>query len=88
METKTLQRPVFRVSAIKRMFQRDIADGDLRYVLATGKTVREYQAGRSFPIRTAAASPRSRSIRVVIAEDPTAGEGIILTAFPQDQEAL
>ncbi len=87
METKTLKSLVFRVSAIKRMFQREIPDGDLRYVLATGKTLREYQADSSYAFRTVAASPRSRSIRVVIAEDQRAGEVIILTAYPQDQEA-
>jgi hypothetical protein len=86
METKTLKRLIFRVAAIKRMFQRDIADGDVRYALATGRTVREYPDERSYPLRTVTAAPRSRPIRVVIAEDPDSTEVLILTAYPQTKE--
>jgi hypothetical protein len=88
METKTLKTLIFRVAAIKRMFQREIADGDVRYVLAAGKTVQEYPDGRSYPLRRVTAAPRSRPIQVVIAEDPRSREVIILTAYPQTKEPL
>lgn len=34
---------VFRSHAIKRMFERNVRPEDVRHVLTTGKTIREYR---------------------------------------------
>ncbi len=85
MEANKLKKLVFRVAAIKRIFQGEIADGDLRYVLATGKTVEEYPGEGPYPLKTLTASPRSRPTRVVVAEDRTSNEVIILTAYSHEE---
>ena len=75
---------VFRVHAIRRMFQRQINTEDARHVLATGETIEEYPEDLPYPSRLVLGRKGDRPIHVVVAEDRETGEIIVLTAYQPD----
>ena len=81
-----MSRLIFRVRAVKRMFQREVGDADVRYVLATGKLMEETPEESPFVFRRRMAFPRSRSIEVVSAEDLSAESIVIITAYESPRE--
>ncbi len=83
-----MSRLIFRVRAIKRMFEREIGDADVRYVLATGTLMEETPEESSFVFRRRMAHPRSRVIDVVSAEEESAERIVIVTVYESPREAL
>jgi len=45
----TSNRLVFRVHAIRRMFERRISDEDIRYILQTGEVIENYLDDSPYP---------------------------------------
>lgn len=81
----TVQRNVvFRIHAIRRMFERAIGVDDVRAVLATGETIEEYPDDAPFPSRLVLGSVGDRPIHVVSADDVDRGETIVITVYEPD----
>jgi len=83
MEVKRL---VFRVHAIKRMFQRRISEEDIRHVLTTGEVIEEYPDETPYPSRLVLGWYGSRPIHVVIADHIEAQETIVITVYEPDPD--
>jgi len=72
---------VFRVHAIKRMFERGVSIEDVRHVLETGEHVEEYPDDKPFPSRLTLGFVGSRPLHVVAAEDRESNAAIIITVY-------
>ncbi|MFQ5961400.1 MAG: DUF4258 domain-containing protein [Candidatus Methylomirabilales bacterium] len=79
-----MNRLVFRIHALQRMFKRRISDEDVRQVLATGKTIETYPGDKPFPSRLVFGWCGSRPIHVVVADNTTEHETIVITAYEPD----
>ena len=77
---------VFRVHAIKRMFQRRISKDDVRHVLETGATIETYPHDTPYPSRLVLGWGDARPLHVVAAENAETGETIVITAYEPDPE--
>lgn len=83
MEAKRL---VFRVHAIKRMFQRRISEEDIRHVLTTGEVIEEYPDETPYPSRLVLGWYGSRPIHVVTADHIEVQETIVITVYEPDPD--
>ena len=72
---------VFRVHAIRRMFERGISDDDVRHALANGETIEDYPDDTPFPSRLVLVWRGPRPLHVVVATDPQAGEDIVVSVY-------
>lgn len=77
-------RFVFRVHAIQRMYQRDISEPEVRYVIATGETVADYPDDTPYPSRLVLGWSGRRPIHVVVADNVDDQENIVITAYEPD----
>ena len=77
---------IFRVHALERMFQRDISDADVRHVIATGETIREYPDDRPYPSRLVLGWRDQRPLHVVVADNEADDTMIIITAYEPDPD--
>ena len=77
-------RLVFRVHAIKRMFQRRISKDAVQQVVATGETIETYPTDKPFPSRLILEYVGTRPLHVVGADDALAQETIIVTVYQPD----
>ncbi len=75
---------VFRVHAIRRMFERGISDADVRHVLETGETIEDYPADSPFPSRLVLGWCGARPVHVVIATNTESDEEVVITAYQPD----
>jgi hypothetical protein len=79
-----VERLVFRVHAIQRMFERKIDKEDIRHVLATGKTIETYPDDQPHPSRLVLGWKGLRPIHVVVADNPAQHETIVITVYEPD----
>jgi len=86
MAVMALERLVFRVHAIQRMFQREIAADDVRHVLATGDVIERYPADTPYPSYLTLGWRGARPIHVVAADDAASKETIIITVYEPESE--
>lgn len=77
---------VFRVHAIKRMFQRRISEDDVRHVLETGETIETYPDDTPYPSQLILGWWNARPLHVVVAENVETRETIVITAYEPDPE--
>ena len=77
---------VFRIHAIKRMFQRRISKEDVQEVLETGETIETYPDDEPYPSRLLLGWRHMRPLHVVAAENVEFGETIVSTAYESDRE--
>lgn len=77
---------VFRVHAIKRMFQRRISKDDVRLVLENGETIENYPEDTPYPSRLVFWRRNARPLHVVVSENTGTGETIVITAYEPDPE--
>jgi hypothetical protein len=75
------RRIVFRIHAIRRMFERQISVEDVRQVLATGETVESYPQDLPYPSRLVSGTVDERPIHVVAADNTDDQEIIVVTAY-------
>ena len=78
------KRIVFRAHAIKRMFERQISDDDVRHVLETGEVIEEYPDDIPFPSRLMLGWRGFRPLHIVIADNADTDETIVITAYEPD----
>lgn len=77
-------RLVFRVHAIRRMFQRRITEDDVRRVLTTGEMIQEYPEYTPYPSHLMLGWCGTRPLHVVAADNPEAQETIVITVYDPD----
>ena len=77
-------RLVFRVHAMKRMFQRDVSVEDVKIVLSSGVIIETYPADKPYPSRLILGFVGDRPIHIVAADNMDAGETIIITVYEPD----
>ncbi len=75
---------VFRVHALRGMFERKIRVEDVRAVVETGETIEHYPDDVPYPSRLVLGWRGSRPLHVVVAENAAVGEGIIVTVYEPD----
>lgn len=80
-EEIALNRLVFRMHAIKRMFQRHITEIDVRSALATGETIETYPTDQPYPSKLVLGWSGKRPLHVVIAENSENEETIVVTVY-------
>lgn len=80
----SVSRLVFRVHAIKRMFQRHISKDDVRHVLESGETIETYPKDTPYPSRLVLGWQESRPLHVVIADNAETQEAIVITVYEPD----
>lgn len=74
----------FRVHAIRRMFERRIAEEDVSCVLSTGEVLEEYPDDEPYPSRLILGWCNRRPIHVVAADNKVDGETIVVTVYEPD----
>ncbi len=79
-----VNRLVFRVHALRRMFQRSVTAADVRRVLETGETIETYPDDTPFPSRLVLGWLGARPLHIVAAEDSQAEETIVITVYEPD----
>jgi hypothetical protein len=77
-------RLVFRVHALRRMFERRISDEDVRHVLETGEAIEEYPDDHPYPSRLVLGRRELRTLHVMAADRTDTGETIVTTAYEPD----
>jgi hypothetical protein len=85
-----LSRIVFRIHAVKRMFQRRISEEDVKHVLATGEVIENYPNDIPYPSKSLLGWRGSRPLHVVAADNLESDETIVITVYepdPQEWEA-
>lgn len=78
---------VFRVHAIRRMFERGISSEDVRHVLDTGSTIESYPEDTPYPSRLVLGFLGARPLHVVVADDEIEGQTVVITAYEPDPES-
>ena len=79
-----MDKLVFRVHAIRRMFERRITDRDVRIALETGETIEDYPTDTPFPSRLVLGWVGARPLHVVVADSEHDQERIVITTYEPD----
>ncbi len=79
-----MSRLIFRAHAIRRMFQRRIAVGDVRRVIETGETIEANPDDLPYPSRLVLGQVGGRPVHVVVAEDQLGDESVVVTVYEPD----
>jgi len=74
-------RVIFRVHAIRRMFERGIGVDEAVQAIAAGETIESYPEDTPFPSRLILAWVGGDPLHVVIADNQADGETIVITAY-------
>ena len=75
---------IFRVHAVKRMFQRKVSEKEVRHVLQNGEVIESYEDDTPYPSRLILGWIKSRPLHVVAAENRSEKEEIIITVYEPD----
>jgi len=77
-------RLVFRIHAIQRMFQRQVNENDVRWVIQNGETVEQYPDDTPYPSRLLLGWRGARPLHVVVAYNEAEQETIVITVYEPD----
>ncbi len=72
---------IFRLHVIKRMFERDITELEIREVLDRGDIIKEYEDDKPYPSFLVFCELKLRPLHVVAAIDKEANRTIIITVY-------
>lgn len=75
---------VFRVHAVRRMYERGISDEDVRHVLMLGDVIEEYPDDLPYPSRLVLGWRAGRPLHIVAAESTNTDETIVITVYEPD----
>ena len=75
---------VFRVHALLRMFERRISTDDVKAVIGRGETIEDYPDDRPYPSRLVMGWRGARPLHVVVADNLSENELIVITAYEPD----
>ncbi|TAK46327.1 MAG: DUF4258 domain-containing protein [Betaproteobacteria bacterium] len=74
----------YRVHAVRRMFERGIAESDVRQTLATGVAIAEYPSDTPYPSRLVLGWRGREPLHVVTAYNAQDDEHIVVTVYEPD----
>ena len=77
---------VFRVHALLRMFERRISINDVNAVVGRGETIEDYPDDKPYPSRLLLGWRGARPLHVVVADNLSENELIVITAYEPDPE--
>ena len=86
MPTEGLTRYIYRVHAVRRMFERGISVGDVQTVVETGETIERYPDDTPYPSRLIYGVTGGKAVHVVVEDRPEVNEIIVITAYEPDAE--
>lgn len=72
---------IFRLHVVKRMFERDILESEIREVLTKGDIIKKYEEDQPYPSYLLFFKVNSRPLHVVIAINKEDDRTIIITAY-------
>lgn len=72
---------VFRVHAIQRMFERNVLESDVRWVLENGEVIEEYKEDCPYPSKLVLGWIGKRPLHVVVADNFEEKGMIVITAY-------
>ncbi len=75
---------VYRVHAIRRMFEREIAEADVQKALSEGEQIAAYPDDVPYPSRLLLGWCGSRPLHVVVAYNAQDDEQIVITVYEPD----
>ena len=75
---------IFRVHALKRMFERAVSVDEVKAVLASGETIVEYPDDTPYPSRLVLGWAGRRPLHVVAAYNAAVDETIVVTVYEPD----
>jgi len=75
------EKLVFRVHALKRMFQRQVTEREMRAVLSSGTVIEDYPADIPYPSHLILGWSGSRPLHVVAADNSEDRETVIITVY-------
>lgn len=75
------QKLVFRVHAIQRMFQRQISEEEVRYIVESGEVIEQYPEDTPFPSKLMMGWSGKKPLHVVVADNIIEAELIIITVY-------
>ncbi len=75
---------VYRVHAIRRMFERKIAEADVQKALSEGEQIAAYPDDVPYPSRLLLGWCGSRPLHVVVAYNAQDDEQIVITVYEPD----
>ena len=81
------QHLIFRIHALRQMFQRRISDTDIRELLQTGSVIEEYSDDKPYPSFLVSGNVNERPLHGVIAYNNVEREAIVITAYEPDPDA-
>ena len=79
-----VDRLIFRLHAVERMFERGIEANDVRQILTNGETIENYPNDMPFPSCLMLGWIASRPIHVVVAHNASEQETYIITTYEPD----
>ncbi len=77
---------IFRVHAIRRMFERRITEQDVRHVLDYGETIEDYPNDVPYPSRLILGWCERRPLHIVAAYNDVQGVTIVITVYEPDPQ--
>lgn len=77
-------RLVFRLHALRRMFERRISPEEVRHVLGDGQAIERYPDATPYPSRLVFGWRGDRPLHVVAADVPGGEETIVVTVYEPD----
>ncbi len=80
-QTGLREKIVFRIHAIRRMFERDISPDDVNEVIARGVVLESYPDDTPYPSSLILGWVDSRPLHVVLAVCAGTGEKIVITVY-------
>jgi len=80
-----INRLVFRIHAVQRMYQRRVSEADVRHILETGETIESYPDDTPYPSKLVLGWKGARPLHVVVAENLGAQETIVITVYEPTQ---
>lgn len=80
------KRIVFRVHALRRMFQRKINGQNVRHILETGETIETYPHDTPYPSRLILGWCEDRPVHVVVADNEADHEIVVITVYEPNPE--
>lgn len=82
----TGKKIVFRIHALKRMFERRIDVADVTGILVSGILVEDYPLDQPYPSKLMLGRVGNRPIHIVVAENERESEIVIVTVYEPDPE--
>jgi hypothetical protein len=79
-------RLMFRIHALRQMFQRRISDSEIREILADGVIIEDYPDDTPYPSCLVSGKANHRPIHIVIAYNNVEREAIVITAYEPDPD--